>query len=276
MSGRFFVWSSFTTLAFFFLITQDGPQPVDVFRDHRQGDITFETVDSMIRALIQPVHFECVDGGFHRGVLAAQELEFRRTFSLPFSFCEAAFFGKHNKIQQFFEIKLILLAVGALVPTDDRKIGESFFGFFDYFHCHLVIGLPAHHLMVEDETVMVFDDVDSESEFHRHSRLALADPLGVGLEDGEDFFMMGDGFVHEDPADDLAHEFFRIAHVLTQEQQFHGRQRQFLELFQVRLDPHVIGLGHDDVFEIFLAPLFFADVFFCLSFEVEWVRFRTM
>ena len=35
--------------------------------------------------------------------------------------------------------------------------------------------------MVEDETVMVFDDVDSESEFHRHSRLALADPLGVGL-----------------------------------------------------------------------------------------------
>ncbi len=33
----------------------------------------------------------------------------------------------------------------------------------------------------------VFYDVDSESEFHRHSRLALADPLVVGLEDGEVF-----------------------------------------------------------------------------------------
>jgi hypothetical protein len=40
--------------------------------------------------------------------------------------------------------------VSALVPTHDRKLGEAFFGLFD--------------------------------DFHRHSRLALADPLGVGLE----------------------------------------------------------------------------------------------
>ena len=187
MSGRFFVWTSFTTLLLFFLFAQDGPQPVDFFGDHSQGDITFEPKDSMNRSLIQPVYFESVDGGFHRGVLATQELEFRRAFSPPYSFCEPAFFGKQNKIQQFFEVTLILLAVSALVPADDRKIEESFFGFFNYFHCRLLIGYPAHHLMVETELMPVFYDVDSESEFHRHSRLALADPLVVGLEDGEVF-----------------------------------------------------------------------------------------
>ena len=178
---------------------------MDVFREYSQGDIKFETMVSMIRTLIQPVRFEHVDGRFDRGVFAAQELEFRRTFSPPFSFCESAFYGKHNKIQQFFEIPLILWAAGPLVSTYDRKIGESFFGFFNYFRSYLVIGLPSHHLMEEDETVMVFDDVDSESRLHGHSRLALADPLSAELEDGEDFFTMRDGFVQVDPADDLAH-----------------------------------------------------------------------
>ncbi len=75
-----------------------------------------------------------------------------------------------------------------LVPAYGCMIGESIFGFNDYFHGKILIGLPAHHLMMEDETVMVFDDVDSELEFHRHSSLAFANPLGVGLEDGEDFY----------------------------------------------------------------------------------------
>ena len=217
MSGHFFVWASCASPALFYLFTQNSPQPVDVFGEHSQGDITFEAADSMIRALIQSVHFKCVDSGLHRGVLAAQELELRRTFSLPFGFCESAFFGKYNKIQQFFEITLILWTVGTLVPTDDRKIGESFFGLVDYFHGHLLIGLRAHHLVVEDELMLVFDDVDPEPKFHRHSGLALADPLGVRLEYGEDFFMMRNTFVEVNPADDLAHEFFRIVHVLTQE-----------------------------------------------------------
>ncbi len=118
-----------------------------------------------------------------------------------------------NSTLQFL-INAPFISVGALVPTHDRKPGEAFFGFFDDFHGHLLIGLPAHHLMVKDELMLILDDVDPESEFHRHYRLALADPLGVGLEDGEDFFMMRDGFVEVHPADDLAHEFFCRAYVL--------------------------------------------------------------
>ncbi len=115
--------------------------------------------------------------------------------------------------------------------------------------------------------MLVLDEVDPESEFHRHSRLALADPLGVGLEDGEDFFMMRDGFVEVHPADDLAHEFFCRAHVLPQAQQFQGGAHPFFQKFQARLGPQVIRLGHEDVFEIFLAPLFFAGTPYLLSFR---------
>ena len=79
-------------------------------------------MDSMIRTLIQPVGFEHVDGGFDRGVFASQELEFRITFSRPFSFCESAFYWKHNKIQQFFEITLILYFVETLIQAADRQV----------------------------------------------------------------------------------------------------------------------------------------------------------
>jgi len=68
--------------------------------------------------------------------------------------------------------------------------------------------------MVKEVLILVLDDADPESKFHRHSRLALADPLSVGLKDGEDFFMMRDGFVEVHPADDLAHEFFCKAQAL--------------------------------------------------------------
>ena len=136
-SGRFFVWSSYTPLPLFCLFRQNCSQPVVVFRDHSQGDITFETTDFMIRALIQPVHFECVDGGFHRGVFATQELEFRKTFSLPFSFCKTDFFRKHNKIKQFFENNYLYLCSLNLINVH-RAINPSFILIF--FPCLVVRG----------------------------------------------------------------------------------------------------------------------------------------
>ena len=136
-SGRFFVGSSFTTLPFFLLFTQDGAETVDVFCKHSQSDIAFEPLDSMIRTLIESVRFQGVDGGFDRRVLAAQEFEFPGIFSLPVCLAQPAFFGKRDKIRQCFEFTLILWAVSALVPTHGRKLGEAFFGFFDDFHGHL-------------------------------------------------------------------------------------------------------------------------------------------
>jgi len=153
----------------------------------------------MIRTSVESVHFQSVDGGFDRRVLAAHEFEFPGIFSLPVCFAQLAFFGKYDKIQQCFEFTLILWAVSALVPNSRPQARGSVFWFFDDFHGHLLIALPAHHLMVKDELILVLDDAYPESKFHRHSRLALADPLSVGLKDGEDFFMMRDGFVEVAP-----------------------------------------------------------------------------
>ena len=168
------------------LFTQNSPQPVDVFGEHSQGDITFEAVDSMIRALIQSVHFKCVYSGLYRGVLAAQELELRRTFSLPFGFYEFALFGKYNKFQHFFEITLILWTVDILFKTEDRKIVKSVFGLVDYFHFYLLIGHPVHHLMAEinlcRSSMMLTLRPSSTG-----NGLAPACPNSVRLEDGEGF-----------------------------------------------------------------------------------------
>ena len=49
----------------------------------------------------------------------------------------------------------------------------------------------------------------------------------MDLEDGEYFFMMSDGFVMENYADDLAYEFLRIVNVLTQKEQFERGLHQF-------------------------------------------------
>ena len=46
--------------------------------------------------------------------------------------------------------------------------------------------------MVQDELVLVLQDAHLDSELHRHTRLALGYPLGGGLEEGGDFFLMPD------------------------------------------------------------------------------------
>lgn len=54
-----------------------------------------------------------------------------------------------------------------------------------------------------DETISVFDHVNPQPQLHRHAGLALADPLGVRLEEGEDLFLMGDAFTLEHPMDGI-------------------------------------------------------------------------
>ena len=78
---------------------------------HSQCDIAFESLDSMIRASVESVRIQSVDGGFDRRVLVAQEFEFPGIFSLPVCLAQPAFFGKYDKIQQCFEFTLILWAM---------------------------------------------------------------------------------------------------------------------------------------------------------------------
>ena len=51
--------------------------------------------------------------------------------------------------------------------------------------------------------MMVFHDADSQAQFNWDTGLAFADPFGVGLEQGQDFFVMGNGFALNSAASNL-------------------------------------------------------------------------
>ena len=48
--------------ALLFLLPQNGTDAMNVSGHHGQGHIAFEAVDAMIRAAVQAVHFQRVDG----------------------------------------------------------------------------------------------------------------------------------------------------------------------------------------------------------------------
>ncbi len=57
--------------------------------------------------------------------------------------------------------------------------------------------------MTEDEAILIFADQDAQAQFHRDAGLALGEPLGMGLKNGEDLFGMRDALAVQHPAPDL-------------------------------------------------------------------------
>jgi hypothetical protein len=64
---------------------------MDVSGNDCQGDVAFESVDSVIRTLVETMHLQGIDGGFNCGVCAAQEFELGGAFSLAVRFPESSF-----------------------------------------------------------------------------------------------------------------------------------------------------------------------------------------
>ena len=104
----------------------------------------------------------------------------------------------------------------ALIEADGRQRREAVLGRLGHRHGDVVVGGFFHDLMVQDEAVRVFDHTDLEAQFHRHARLALADPFGVRLEDRKDLLGMGDGFAVQHPATDLVDLPFGMRQVAVQ------------------------------------------------------------
>lgn len=113
---------------------------------------------------------------------------------------KTAFFGQDHLLQVVFQFGLVGFAVEAFVKAGNAQFGEALTRCFDHFNRYGVIGLFFHDVVMEDEPVLVFHDADPESQFDRYAGLTFADPFGMGLEDGKDFFFMGDGFALDNPA----------------------------------------------------------------------------
>jgi hypothetical protein len=65
-------------------LQQNGAEAMQIAPEHRQRDIALEAVDAVIRAAIQAVRLQRIDGGLDRGVAAAQADEFGIAFACRF------------------------------------------------------------------------------------------------------------------------------------------------------------------------------------------------
>ena len=117
-----------------------------------------------------------------------------------------AFLWHDDPSGHILELDLVGLAAEALVEADafegarpellqysgDRGGGLG-----------MLVGL-SHVVIVNDKVILVGGDEEFAAKFHRAAGLALADPLGVGLKEREDLFVVRDGFAPEDaPLDEV-------------------------------------------------------------------------
>src|SRR5450830_289907 len=103
----------------------------------------------------------------------------------------------------FFQSNLVVLGVKAFVKAAYIEFGEARASLGDHPYGDFIVRLVLHHLVVQDELVLVFQNADLDAKLHRNTRLAFADPLGVGLEDGEDFLSVRDDFTLDHATLDL-------------------------------------------------------------------------
>jgi len=122
-------------------------------------------------------------------------LKFRCVFAVLIGFGQLAFFGQNNLFKQGFQVGLIGRTVEAFVKTTGIKTGKFGFRGFNHRHRDFVIGSFLHDHAMQDKAMTVFHNADPQAQFHRDTGFAFADPFGVGLEQGEDLFVMRSLFI---------------------------------------------------------------------------------
>ena len=104
-----------------------------------------------------------------------------------------------------FQVGLIGWTVEAFVKTTGVKAWEFCLCGFNHRHGDFVVGGLLHNLTVQDKAMRVFHDADPQAQFNRDTGFAFTDPFGVGLEQGKDFFVMGNGFALNGAASNLVY-----------------------------------------------------------------------
>ena len=82
----------------------------------------------------------------------------------------------------------------AFVKTTRIKTGKLFLCGFNHGHGDFIVGGLLHDLTVQDKAMTVFHDADPQAQFNRDTGFAFANPFGMRLEQGQDFFVMENGF----------------------------------------------------------------------------------
>ena len=116
--------------------------------------------------------------------------------------------------------------------------------------------------------MLVLDHAHLQPQLHRHPRLALVDPLGVRLENGEDLLGMGDDFALQHPAADLVDLPVGMFQVVVEQRQLQRDCGQAGQLSAGVAQTHDEGFGLPQVvpvrlFDFFLPRLAFLPVLRC-------------
>ena len=131
---------------------------------------------------------------------AAHGPELRAALALPRRSAEITLLRQRVDFEQRVEPDTVLRAVEAAVEAHHPQTGEP--RLRGLHHRNRVIGVAAlpHHLVVQDEAVLVLQDADRHAQLHRTPRLALRDPAGVRLEDREHLLRARDRLAPEKAA----------------------------------------------------------------------------
>ena len=103
-----------------------------------------------------------------------------------------------------------------------------------------------HVVIVNDRLILVGGDEEFAAKFHRAASFALADPLGVGLEERENLFLVRDGFSLEDaPLDevDVLIEHLDKVGQLDEAGALNGTERKSVELVKGGVGLGTQGIG---------------------------------
>ena len=84
------------------------------------------------------------------------------------------------------------------------ECGKAFFSFRDHGYRNLIAGLSFHHVMVQDELMLVFQDAHFDSQLNRYACFTFADPFGVGFKNGAYFLFVRNDFAFDNTTVNLA------------------------------------------------------------------------
>ena len=161
---------------------------------------------SFVATAGESVVFEAVDVGFDGAVGVAEFDVARLAFFGGFLGVAFAFFGHDELVDFSCKGGFGGGAAEAFVEADALD-GVFAVLFLDAFDGGEGLGMfvgGGEDFVVEDNVVLVGGDEEFAPEFYGASGFAFGDPLGVGLEEGEGFFFVGDGFASDDtPLDEI-------------------------------------------------------------------------
>ena len=140
----------------------------------------------------------------------------RGRFALAIGDRVAAFFGQGHQVQTRLQRLAIRRTMEAFIETHTPQRRKARLGAVDHADSTLVVCLFGHDLMMEKETVLVFENADPHAQLDRNAGLAFADPFRVRLEDREDLLVMGNRFTGQDPPPNLIDLTFGMRPIAVQ------------------------------------------------------------